>query len=87
MARKPKATKENLEAWLLKFQSQVKKPIIVSLLIKKSNIEFVSAWVHKKQIEEPEDDIEEQEPTTAIRKARKGIKPIKPLELQSDYIG
>ena len=87
MGAKSKKDKQDFETWLLNFERQAGRPVVVSLLIEEEEISFVACF-RKKVYEEMQDD---DEPEEYSRINLKDLKPKINARLNkinvSDYIG
>lgn len=72
--RNKKNQKVDLKEWLLGFEKQIGKPVIVSLLIEKGEYEFISCVRKKVYLGEEDDDVPEpgdDSPSVDFKKVRK----------------
>lgn len=87
MGAKPKKDKQDFEEWLLNFEKQAGRPVVVSLLIEDEDISFVACF-RKKVYEEMSDD-DEPEPEEYSKVNLKDLRTMaRPNKINvSDYIG
>lgn len=77
MSGKEKENQEDLREWLLSFERLVGKPVVVTLLIEKKKIDFITCW-NKKIYKELSDTDEEGDsnPNINLEKTKKEIKSL-----------
>lgn len=77
MGKRTKEHKKDYEKWLLMFEELVGKPVVVSLLIEKQKIGFLTCW-NKSLYERlsENDDEGDESPEIDLEKAKKEIKSL-----------
>lgn len=85
MGKARKETKEALEDWLLEFEEHIGRGVVVSLLVEKGKVSFVSCVDRKRYLssEEEEDDDE----SGICLRGKKSIKKLVATKLAQHYIG
>jgi len=89
MGIKSKKDKQDFEAWLLNFERQAGRPVVVSLLIEDKDISFVACFrkkVYEEMNQESDDEPEEYEyPKIKLKDLKINARPNKINVF--DYIG
>lgn len=84
MAKENKKNQQDFKAWLLKFEKQIGRGVVVSLLIDKGKIDFLSCVDSKRYLQDLSGD-EEEYPSINLKDK---IENLNTMDLDyKDYIG
>ncbi len=68
---KPKKDKKDFEAWLLGFEAQADKPVVVAVLVENKRIEFVSCLDKKRYLDSDDvPDYDDDSPSVNLSKLK-----------------
>jgi len=89
MAERNKKDETDYETWLLNFEKQVGKPVVVSLLIERGKVEFINCVNRKHCSFAGDDGSDAESPDIDLEEAKKkdSVLCLKHQESGLDYIG